>query len=151
MIVYSITSHEFIFLNTLFSYVPYLCLLIGAVISYFMDKKWKTVAISCLLMVLVPGISGAYTLLFMIPPLILFLNDKDNKSFKDLIYLILFCLIFMLNIPTKAPIFMPLGFPVLMDNFCARLACVVMFTMLCWDGVKKCKSIWKCFNIKIRR
>lgn len=136
MLVYMLTEKEFISLNIIFHYISYLVLLVGIFTSYFTVRKWKTIAIVCLLMILVPSISWTYVLLLMIAPLILFLNDKDNKNFKDLIYLILFCLMFMLNIPTEVPIFMPDGYPVLMDNFCARLSCLVMFAMLCYDGIK---------------
>ena len=136
MIVYAITNREFVFLNTIFHYIPYLSLLIGFLGAYFVNKKWKAVSIACLLMILVPSISFTYVLLFMIPPLILFLNDVEEKNFKDLIYLFLFCLIFMLNIPALAPIFQPRAVNIiLMDNFCARLACLVMFCMLCYDGI----------------
>ena len=136
MIYYAITKHESILLNTLAQYISYLALLLGIVAAYFIKKKWKTVAITCLLMVLIPSISWTYTLLFMIPSLIMFLNDNEEKSFKDLIYLILFCFLFILNIPAKAPIFMPPRYPVLIDNFCARLACLIMFIMLLVDGIK---------------
>ena len=42
----------------------------------------------------------------------------------------------MVNIPAKAPIIFPMGFPILIDNFYARLACLVMFLMLCHDEIK---------------
>ena len=136
MLYYAITRHESVLLNTLVQYIAYLALLLGVVAAYFTNKKWKAVAITCLLMVLIPSISWTYTLLFMIPSLIMFLNDNEEKSFRDLIYLILFCLMFILNIPTETPIFFPKGYPVLLDNFCARLACPVMFIMLLVDGFK---------------
>ena len=47
---------------------------------------------------------------------------------------------FMLNVPAFAPIYQPDAvYPVLMDNFCARLSCLMMFGMLCYDGIKDFK------------
>ena len=149
VIVYAITGQEFAFLNSIFHYASYLVLLCGIGVSYFIRKRWKTIAVAVLIMILVPSISWTYSLLFMVAPLVLFFNDKDEKTFKDLIYLILFCLMFMLNIPMDAPIFLPRGYAVLMDNFCARFACLIMFIMLCCDGIKDFK-MRKTQNERIR-
>ena len=143
MIVCAVTQQEYLTLNIIFRGISYLALFVGGTAAYFISKKWKTVAVACLLMVLVPPISAAYILLFLIPPLVLFLNDKEERGFKDLIYLILFAIIFMLNIPAEVPMYMPrltyVGLPVLADNFCERFACLIMFIMLCRDGIKDFK------------
>ncbi len=136
MLVYAVFRQEYPILNKIFFVLSVFILPVGAFSAYFIKSKWKTLAILCLLMVLIPQISYTYLLLFMIIPLLYFLNEKEKYGFCDLIYLVLFCLIFMLNIPAQAPIFTPGGYPVLMDNFCARLSCLVIFIMLCLDGMK---------------
>ncbi len=135
MFVYAICRQEYPVLNKIFFVLSVLILPIGAFSAYFIKSRWKTLAILCLLMIMIPQISYTYVLLFMIIPLLYFLNETEY-NFNDLIYLFLFSLIFMLNIPAETPIFSPRGYPVLMDNFCARLACLMMFVMLCTDGIK---------------
>lgn len=134
MIVYAFTNQEFTILDAVFSFISFAILPIGAVAAYFAKSKWKTLAILCLLMILVPSISYTYILIFMAIPLAYFLNEEEEHTFRDLIYLILFCLIFMLNIPALVPIFTPGGYPVLFDNFCAKLSCLTMFIMLIRDS-----------------
>lgn len=136
MLVYAVFRTEYPILNKIFFIISGVCLIVGSISAYRIESKWKTLAILCLLMILIPQISFTYALLFMMIPLMYFLNDRIEKNFKDLIYLILFCLIFILSIPMEMPIFMPLGFAVLIDNFLSRLACVVMFIMLCYDGLR---------------
>ena len=134
MIVYAFTNQEFAVLNTVFSFISFAMLPIGAVAAYFIKSKWKTLALLCLLMILIPSISYTYILIFLAIPLAYFLNEEQEHTFRDLIYLILFCLIFMLNIPALVSIFTPGGYPVLFDNFCAKLSCLVMFIMLVRDS-----------------
>lgn len=141
MLTCILSGQEFPILNKIFSLLSILILPVGAVAAYFIKSKWKTLAILCLLMILVPQISYNYVLLFMLIPLIYFLNEKEYYNFKDLMYLSLFCIIFMLNIPMEAPLVMPPAiFPILTDNFCERLACLVMFIMLCHEGLKCCRE-----------
>lgn len=109
---------------------------LGAVVSYFIKGFWKTCALLSLLIVLIPQAGGDYGLLFMLIPLVLFLNGKEY-NFRDLIYLFLFTFIFMLNIPAIAPIYTkPNGEFITINNLFAKLSCTVMFIMLCYDGIK---------------
>lgn len=53
--------------------------------------EWKAIALLSLLMILIPGFSWTYTMLFIIIPVVAFLG-KDNNYKKDYIYLVLFIL-----------------------------------------------------------
>lgn len=73
--------------------VSIIVLISGIFSSFYIKSAWKTVAILILLMISFPPISFVYANIFMIIPLIMFL-DKDNKFMKsDYIFLICFILI----------------------------------------------------------
>ena len=56
-------------------------------------EEWKAMTLLSLLMILIPGFSWTYTLLFMVVPLVLFLNNKSNAK-SSWGYLVLFVLLF---------------------------------------------------------
>lgn len=62
--------------------------------------EWKAIALLSLLMILIPGFSWTYTMLFIIIPLVIFLG-KDNNYKKDYIYLVLFILCLALFPPCE--------------------------------------------------
>ena len=110
----------------------------GVFASYYIKDFWKVCALLSLLIILIPQSSGDYCLLFMLIPLISFLN-KTESNFRDLIYLVLFAIVFMLNIPARAPILSnphPHANPISINNLLAKLSCTIMFIMLCYDGAK---------------
>ena len=129
MLVYAVFRQEYPILNKMFFVLSVFILSVGAFSAYFIKSKWKTLAILCLLMILIPQISYTYVLLFMIIPLLYFLNEEEY-NFKDLIYLFLFSLIFMLNIPAYTPIFFPRGLCTV------SVFSDVLYVMLGWS--KKC-------------
>ena len=88
-------------------------LIIGIIAYFFLNTKWKKVAIPSILCILIPDVSFHYVLLFLFIPLIVFLTE--NSSLKlDYYYSVVFALIFsILIIPIKidAPTyFISLGF-----------------------------------------
>lgn len=62
--------------------------------------EWKAIALLSLLMILIPGFSWTYTMLFIIIPVVIFLG-KDNNYKKDYIYLALFILCLALFPPCE--------------------------------------------------
>lgn len=62
--------------------------------------EWKAIALLSLLMILIPGFSWTYTMLFIIIPVVVFLG-KDNNYKKDCIYLVLFILCLALFPPCE--------------------------------------------------
>lgn len=56
-------------------------------------EEWKAVTLLSLLMILIPGFSWTYTLLFMVVPLVLFLSNQSNAK-SSWVYLVLFVLLF---------------------------------------------------------
>ena len=82
-------------LSVLIKVVVGVVLLLNCMLVVF-DRKmeeWKAVTLLSLLMILIPGFSWTYTLLFMVVPLVLFLNNK-SKAKSSWVYLVLFVLLF---------------------------------------------------------
>lgn len=82
-------------LSVLIKIVVGVVLLLNCILVVF-DRKmeeWKAVTLLSLLMILIPGFSWTYTLLFMVVPLVLFLNNKSNAK-SSWGYLVLFVLLF---------------------------------------------------------
>lgn len=122
-------------------------LVLGLVSAFFLRSKWKTVALLTLLMILTPVISYEYTLIFMLIPLIMFL-DRKEKELLD--YLYLACLILMFIPFTLGKIdsinngfghpALPLTYGILIQN----IALSIMAIYLIREGliVGKSKSIF---------
>lgn len=85
-------SNNPVFISNMFSFVM---LILGIFSSFFLHSKWKTVALLSSLTVLVPSISWEYTLIFMVIPLIMFLDSKDKEKGTDYLYLTCFILVFI--------------------------------------------------------
>lgn len=67
-------------------------------------EQWKVLTLLCGIMVLIPGFSSIYNLIFYILPLIIFLNDTDKFEKKNVLYLLLFILIFLPVVNIKLPL-----------------------------------------------
>lgn len=70
-------------------------LMLGIITTFSLRSTWKTVALLSLLMIMIPPISYVYTLIYMVIPLILFLDRKEKEKKIDYIYLACFILIFI--------------------------------------------------------
>lgn len=109
-----------------------LFLILGIFASFLSRSFWKAVAILTLLIILVPNISYVYTLVFMIIPLILFL-DKEKKEKWDKLYLLCFLLLLLpfpydngveiLNRGFHLKQFLPVTYSILVQN-------IIAFSML---------------------
>lgn len=76
--------------------IRYGCVLVGTIVILFTPnlEKWKQLCICSAIIILFPGFSYTYTLIFMLIPLLAFMkNDSFEKI--DYAYLSLFALIFM--------------------------------------------------------
>jgi hypothetical protein len=122
-------------------------LALGLVSAFFLRSKWKTVALLCLLMIMVPTISYEYVLIFMVIPLIMFL-DSEEKEPRDYLYLACFILFFIpftlgkidiINNGFRNPA-LPLTYGILIQN----IALSIMAIYLIREGliVGKLKSIF---------
>lgn len=117
-------------------------LAIGLLTAFISRSKWKTVCTLTLLMILVPIISFEYVLIFMVIPLILFLDEKRKKEkISDYIYLACFLLILIplplgnvdfINAGLGNP-FLPLTFGVLLQN----IALTIMMSTLIIEGIRR--------------
>ncbi len=62
--------------------------------TFFVREKWKVSALLCCIMIGLPGFSFQYTVIFMVIPLIQFLN-KESFSNIDYLYMVLFAMMFV--------------------------------------------------------
>lgn len=125
-----------------YSYLGWFFLLWGGAATLFVKARWKAVALVSCLMILIPGISYFYTLIFLLIPGMLFLDDNAEKTKKDYLYLILFLLMLVPVYPGKMQLDYSY-FPVYTNMFVPRLAVVVLFFLLLIDGTK---DGWQVFN-----
>lgn len=84
-------------INIIFKIFIILIFITSCINALISNSKWKTTALLCCLMIGIPGISFTYTAIFLVIPLIYFLDEKKEKSFINFIYLILFILILFPN------------------------------------------------------
>ena len=68
-----------------------LCLIIFAIFS---KEEWKKLALITIVTIIFPSKSGYYSLIFLIPALIMYLNNYDNTKITHKIYFVLFLLLF---------------------------------------------------------
>jgi hypothetical protein len=76
-----------------FKIMTYILAVISLVVAPFFKTKWKKYALLLTLIIMVPDNSGCYSILYMIPFFIMFLNERAHDK-RDIIFLILFILIF---------------------------------------------------------
>ncbi len=62
--------------------------------AFFYDKKWETILAVTMILIIVPSHSGFYCIIYILPALVAFLNDKEH-SYWDL--LILIAMFFIVN------------------------------------------------------
>ena len=74
-----------------------------AISVFSLKSKWRIMTLLSLTMILIPSFSFFYTLVFLLPPLMLFLDADEKRKKIDYVYLVLFCLLF-----TPLPIMEPL-------------------------------------------
>lgn len=66
--------------------------ILSCVAAFFDRRKWRRTTLIVLALLLIPKIGGAYNLLYLIPCLVLFVNDPEEKG-KDLWTAFLFALV----------------------------------------------------------
>lgn len=88
------TKHPFIF-DLAGNAILYAVTITGILLLLFgkFNAKWKLVAIASMMLVIVPGFSFIYNIVYMMIPLMLFLDEKKRNKL-DYIYAILFALQF---------------------------------------------------------
>lgn len=66
--------------------------ILAVISSYFQPRRWIRVCALLTIIMIYPSNSGYYCLIYLIPVIILYLNEKE-KSWKDLAYIPLFALL----------------------------------------------------------
>lgn len=72
--------------------IAYIVLILVCILIHYYRQEWKRVTALTLMMLIVPGLSLEYVLMFMIIPLVFFLKEKNHAKL-DVIYFISMCLL----------------------------------------------------------
>lgn len=112
--------------------------LVGIVAIIFgkYEQEWKLWTIPLLMMILIPGFSFIYSLIFLIIPLLDFLNQKQQK--RDNIYAILFVLVFVPFVVWKKSFFSSLANDYYLLNISTMiesLAILVLYFAIIIEGL----------------
>ena len=75
-----------------------------AISVFSIKSKWRVMTLLSLSTILIPSFSYFYTLIFMLPPLMFFLDTKEERKKIDYAYLVLFILLFI-PLPIIEPLF----------------------------------------------
>ncbi len=114
-----------------------LVILAYSMFAVFFLKHWKSICLLSLLCIAIPGFSFTYTLVFMVIPLILFLDDTAERKFIDWIYMFLFIEMFI-PLTYGSPSFFPQlnsCYPVSLSVFIESLSVFVMIVLLMIEGL----------------
>ncbi len=122
--------------NALATLLKIICFIGGCVILLFVkyDEKWKLYMVPTLMMVLLPDFSFVYSGIFLIVPLLYYLNADTKFKKSDVIYMILFLLIMAPIVEKNLDIFIPFKqdyYPLNLSTLIESLACFI-FMLLIW-------------------
>lgn len=81
------------FLFKVSSYITYILCGIGLLCTFFYNTLWRKVLMLILCIMLIPAVNSFYVLIYLLPVMILFFNEK-NHSKADYLYIIYFIIIF---------------------------------------------------------
>jgi hypothetical protein len=119
-------------------YVSYFIAILLLVGVFFHRSQWKILALLSLFTLGVPAFSYIYTLLFMVIPLIAFLNEEEKHTRLDRVYLACFIGIFLLIPYAGASPFAYLlgpGYVVYPGAFLHSISVLVMSALLIGEAV----------------
>ncbi len=68
--------------------------------AVFYKKRWEMIMAVTLVLLILPSHSGYYCILYMIPAMVAFLNEKEHKKSDVLILIAMLCIMLDIQIPT---------------------------------------------------
>lgn len=107
--------------------------------AFLVREEWKRILALVLIMILLPNISYTYTLIFLIVPLVLFLNvwhgAEEGLSVRDKAYAVCFFVLMVPIVTPSLPQFQDDIFPFTYGMLADYLALLTMVFLLFWDAV----------------
>ena len=108
---------------------------------------WKAIGILSALLVVCPGFSAIYNLVYMVLPLLFFLNRKSGFGKKDYVYTILFLCMFVPMINLKMDVFRIFA----SDSYPVRISTLVeSLSLLLFIGLLEAETIFSIYQSKIK-
>ncbi len=125
--------------NALATLLKIVCLIGGCLILLFVDykEKWKLYMVPMLMMVMFPDFSFIYSGIFLIIPLLYYLNTDTAFKKIDIVYLALFLLILLPLVEKNLDIFIPFQqdyYPLNLSTLVESLACLSFMLALWSEG-----------------
>lgn len=133
-----VTGHNYAF--SLAANAAVIFIAISAILLLLFGKfnaKWKLVAVGSIFLVIIPGFSFIYNIIYMIIPLMMFLDEK-KQSKLDYIYAVLFSLQFAFMVATNRSFLLEINENELMMNITTFIQAISLYiiTALLWiEGI----------------
>lgn len=138
---------------TLSTFLKLICFIGGCIILLFVDynEKWKLYMVPTLMMVMLPDFSYIYSAIFLVIPLLYYLNtDASFKKF-DIVYIVLFLLVMLPLVEKNLDIFIPFQqdyYPLNLSTLVESLSCLIFMILIWGEGIfQLIKKIVK--NLKV--
>jgi len=124
-------------IEIIIAFFPYIYIVFAVFACLFQKSNWKTTALLSSMIVLVPGYSYVYSLIFFLIPLIAFLDSKDKRTWVD--WICLACFLAMLipivfDIPSMFLAFQS-GFRYTFGTFVQGIAVLIISIVLMLEGL----------------
>lgn len=123
--------------DLLIQVAPYVLLLISVPAAFFIKDRWKSVGILAAILAIVPDFSYVYTLIFLIIPLVMFLN-KEKKEKLDILYALCFVAMFAPFVFGLGRIFAPsgaIGYAYSLGTFMESMGLLLLIVLLDINGL----------------
>lgn len=122
--------------NQVFYVIQILTLFFGIFSFFFSEEKWKKVFSLTVLCIYIPSVSYMYTLIFLIVPLVFFINEKKQSGIFDFFYAMIFAIVivfFIIPVKTNAEVYFVTG------NFALQqTVLMLMFLMVVGQAIIRC-------------
>lgn len=106
--------------------------------AFFLKERWKMIALIATVIILLQPFSWMYTMLYLLPALLLFLNDSPTPQQKNFLFSLLFALLFMAFPCTPATNVAVLSNPVSgtsLQTVIQSFSLLAFSLLLIWDGL----------------
>jgi len=125
------------FVQKVFVVLPYIYMIFAVIACMFHKSKWKICTLLVSLIILVPAFSFVYTLIFLIIPLVFFLDTNEKRTWIDWACLICFIgiMIPIVHNPTELLKNFQTGFDYVLSTFIQGIAVLVISGILVLEGL----------------
>jgi len=125
------------------TYLPYIMLVLCAIASLLVRKKWQAMALVSVVIIQFPKISFTYALMFMALPILEFMLEKDKRR-RDYLYMALMLISVM-------PVYFGMALPtigIIVNQIIISAALIIFEIMLIAEGIIRAVTGVRSYRIK---